>query len=156
MRYLALLSALLFFLSCGPTPYYSEIHELNNEEWTTDEAVIFSPSISDTSAVYELQLIIDHETTYRYENIYFKIKTKFPDRADKEENLSVNLAKSTGAWVGNCSGEACKCKIYLLENFKFPALGDYTFEIRQYTRDENLTGLNSLELQLYKVVKEKT
>lgn len=137
--------------ACGPTPYYSDIHELNNEKWTTEEVVTFSPSISDTSSVYELQLIIDHQDTYSYENVYFKIVTKFPDREDREENLSVDLATKTGAWLGKCSGASCKCKIYLLENFKFPALGDYTFEIRQYTRDENLSGINSLEMQLYKV-----
>lgn len=155
MRQLILCLLLLAIIGCGPTPYYSEVHELNNEKWTTEEAIIFSPTIEDTTSVYELQLIIDHENTYGYENIYFKIKTQFPDREDREENLSVNLARSTGAWVGKCSGERCQCKIYLLENFKFPSLGEYTFEIRQYTRDENLKGLNSLEMQLFKVDNKK-
>lgn len=151
MRQLSLVFLTLFIFGCGPTPHYSELYELNSERWTSEEVVTFAPTIEDTTAVYELQLIIDHLTDYRYENIYFKIKTKFPDREDREENLSVNLATSTGAWVGKCSGEQCQCKIYLLENFKFPALGDYIFEISQYTRDENLAGLNSLEMQLFKV-----
>jgi len=152
MRYLCLI-VVLAFVSCGPTPYYSEIYELDNQEWTTSEALVFSPVIEDLDAIYDLHLIIDHQTSYSYENIYFKILTKFPNQENREEQLSVDLADNRGQWVGNCSGDHCKCKVFLLEKFKFPDKGEYSFEIRQYTRNENLVGINSLELQLFEVSK---
>jgi len=150
MRYLSLF-ILLVIVGCGPTPYYSELHELDNQKWTTDEVLTFSPNIEDLATNYDLHLIIDHEQSYKYENVYFKILTKFPNGKEKEEQLSVDLADNKGQWVGNCSGERCKCKVYLLENFKFPDIGEYGFEIRQYTRTENLKGINGLEMQLFKV-----
>jgi len=142
------------FLGCGPTPYFSESYDLDPAGWTSDEKILFQPEIADTSASYELQLVIDHETTYDYENIYFRIKTTFPDRPSQEENLSVDLASKTGQWVGNCSGGHCKAKVYLLDNFKFPTKGTYGFELWQYTRDNPLAGINSLELELFQ--KEKS
>ena len=139
----------LCFVACGPTPYFSESFDIDPEGWRTENEVVFSPTITDTTATYELQLIIDHKTDYRYENIYFRIKTLFPDRPTQEENLTVDLATKKGKWVGKCSGENCKVKIYLLDNFKFPSIGKYSFDIRQYTRDEQLTGVSGLQLELY-------
>lgn len=136
-------------LGCGPNPYFSESVEINPLGWTGDNAIKFSPEIMDTSSVYELQLIIDHQSDYRYENIYFLINTYFPDGISNEEKLSVNLATNKGEWVGKCSGENCKLKVYLLENFKFPSPGKYGFELSQYTRDEPLEGINALSLKLY-------
>lgn len=141
-------------IGCGPTPYFSESYELDPLGWTSEEKILFQPEIVDTSASYELQLIVDHEMTYSYENIYFRIKTLFPDRPAQEENLSVDLATKTGQWVGNCSGGHCKAKVYLLDNFKFPTKGTFGFELLQYTRDESLAGINSLKMELYTKVKD--
>ena len=134
MKYLAILS-LLFFYGCGPTPEYAENRPTNPDGWA-EESVVFDITIDDVNPKYELQLLIDHTTTYRYENIYFKIKTTFPDREPREEQLSVNLANKKGQWQGKCSAESCTIKVYLLESFKFPAAGEYSFSLRQYTLEE--------------------
>jgi len=153
MRYWAVV-LISFVLGCGPTPYYSERHELETEGWPTDEKLSFVTQIDDTESFYNLHLIVEHLQAYSYENIYLKIQTTFPNKEVREEQLSIDLADKKGVWVGQCSGDNCKCKVYLLENFKFPEIGGYTFELRQYTRDENLAGITSLEMQLYKVVQE--
>lgn len=152
MRYLIGSCLLFFLLSCGPTPHFSERIELNPEGWPEAQPISFTAAIPDSSTVYNLHLIVDHSTSYRYENIYLKIKTIFPDRPEKEEQLNINLATKIGEWVGDCSGDNCKCKVYLLENFKFPTPGDYTFQLKQYTRNEELKGINSMKLELYNVV----
>ena len=85
------LFTVLFLASCGPTPHFSELVELDNTKWTTDELVVFSPVIEDLESAYDLHLIIDHNQSYSYENIYFKIITKFPDQNSQEELLSVDL-----------------------------------------------------------------
>jgi len=100
---------------------------------------------------YELQLVIDHTTSYRYQNLYFNIVTSFPDREAREEQLTVDLADKKGNWLGDCSATKCKTKVYLLESFKFPAKGEYGFELRQYTREASLAGVNGLELNLFKL-----
>ena len=136
-------------IGCGPTPYYSDNYEIDPLGWVSDDAILFQPEITDTSATYELQLVIDHTNEYRYENIYFRINTIFPDRPETEENLSIDLATKKGQWVGNCSGDDCKLKVYLLENFKFPSKGTYGFKLRQYTRDEALTGIAGITMELF-------
>ena len=152
MRYWIISILLIVLASCGPSPHYSERIDVNPEGWPVAAPVSFTAAIPDSTTVYNLQLIVDHSMAYRYENIYLKIKTIFPDRPEKEEQLNINLATDIGQWVGKCSGEKCKCKVYLLDKFKFPAPGDYTFQLQQYTRNEAIKGINSLTMELYEAV----
>ena len=139
-------------VSCGPSPTFSERIEVNPDGWPLAEPIRFTAPVPDSTTVYNLNLIVDHSTEYRYENIYLKIKTIFPDRPEKEEQLNIDLATQIGKWVGKCSADNCKTKVYLLENFKFPSPGDYTFQLQQYTRNEELKGINSLQMELYRVI----
>lgn len=141
---------LFFMLACGEQAFYSETHDIKTAKWATDEALVFQAEITDTAAVYELQLLVDHLKSYRYQNIYLRIKTIFPEQEAREEQLTIDIADDKGSWVGKCSSEQCTCKVFLLDNFKFPTVGSYGFEIRQFTRDENLAGINSMTLELFK------
>jgi len=153
MRWAWAIFLLVGVCSCGPSPLFSETLDTSPQGWTTAEELTYEIEVEAVDQQYELQLLIDHSTEYRYQNIYFKIKTGFPDRDAKEEQLSVDLATKSGEWLGDCSAAKCKTKVYLLDNFKFPTAGTYTFEISQYTREENLKGINSLELSLFQKTK---
>jgi len=149
------LGILIFFsllsVACSPQPEFSENIELPASGWTHDDTVEYKVDVQDTSAVYQLELVIDHSASYRYQNIYLDITTGFPDREDRKEKLTIDLADKMGSWKGNCQRENCKLKVYLLEEFKFPAQGEYSFAFNQYTREESLVGINELELELYKI-----
>jgi len=142
---------ILFILSissCGNTPFYSSTQAIDSEGWTSDNPVEFVCNISDTLSTYDLHLIVDHSQEYAYENIYLRIQTLFPNNNSNKEQLTIDLASNTGKWVGNCSGDNCKCKVYLLEKFKFQDKGKYSFIIEQYTRDLELHGINNLTLEI--------
>ena len=94
-------------------------------------------------------LNIDHNTSFSFQNLYINITTEFPNSESKEERLSIDLAEQIGKWVGDCNAEKCKTKVYLLENFKFSDPGQYTFTMEQFSRQENLKDINSLQLQIY-------
>lgn len=155
MRWLLFISFLLFILGCGPSPEYQEEKEIDPTGWSTDEVLDFKTSITDTSSVYELQLIIEHTPEYRYQNIYLQIETLFPSQDPKSEQLTIDLATKSGEWVGNCSGKSCKCKVFLLDKFKFPTSGDYGFNVRQFTRDASLSGIKGMQMALYRKEMEK-
>lgn len=148
---------ILTILSCGESPFYSEVHSLNEPVWPYDKEIPFDVLIKDTSSIYEMQLVVEHKRNYRYENIYFRINTDFPSLEDREELLNIDLASKAGQWMGKCGSNNCKTKIYLLDSFKFPEPGNYAFEFAQYTRQEELEGIVSLQLLIYKTrIDEKT
>lgn len=149
-----LISSLLLLFSCGPEPIFSGKQDIENQSWTYGDIKSFEVDIVDTLAIYNMELIIDHSYDYAHENVYMKIYTDFPTIDQKEERITVDLSDSNGFWIGNCNGNKCKVKVYLLENFKFPELGKYTFSFEQFTRKDTLLGINALSLEIYESIQK--
>jgi gliding motility-associated lipoprotein GldH len=140
----------LLFTSCNKDVVLDKTQMIDVEKWSYGAPVVFYTDISDTVSVYSMHLIISHSKEYAYENIYMKIYTDFPSKEDREEQITVNLAEKNGQWIGKCSAQECKVKVYLLDQFKFPESGKYSFKFEQFTREENLEGIHSLNLRLEK------
>ncbi len=137
-------------IGCGPTPYFEEQVAFDNSTWKYEDVKVVEFDIVDTVGVYDLHLIIDHSTAYKHQNLYLRINTVFPELPPKQEQLTIDLAEQNGKWIGKCSSDDCKVKVFLIENFKFPSTGSYKLEFEQYTRKKNLPGLNSLVVELYR------
>ena len=146
---LYLLLLLLGLSSCQPNYVLNEEQVILEDHWTYDEIKSFDLNISNLEDIYDLNLIITHNKEYSYENIYMKIHTHFPSIEKKSEQITIQLADKKGQWLGKCKGEECMIKVYLLEGFKFPEVGDYTFSFEQFTRDESLKGIKKLTLQVF-------
>lgn len=151
MKKLAYFLFLLVFISCQQEYVLNETITIEGNAWDYEEILSFDLDINDIESQYNLHLIVKHTEAYSYENIYMKIHTKFPTIDKKEEQITIQLADKKGDWIGKCSGENCEVKVYLLEGFKFPEEGAYSFEFEQFTREEHLTNVEGLQLQLYKV-----
>jgi len=108
----------------------------------------FTVPVKDTSQRQDLHLELNHSADFGYENLYLKIKTEFPNGDIKDEQLSIDLADGFGKWIGSCKKENCLIKIYLLESFKFAEPGDYKFSFEQYSREDQLKGIRSLNFKI--------
>ena len=150
--YLFTLSLLL--TSCGPDYLLNEEQEILSESWQHEDLKSFKVAIEDTSLKYNLHLLVTHSKEYNYENVYMKIHTKFPTKDKREEQITIQLANKRGEWEGKCNTSGCTVKVYLLEGFRFPEMGNYTFSFEQFTRDSDLIGIEKLQLQLFPM-KEK-
>jgi len=122
--------------------------------WAYEEALTFQVEVVDTSSVYSMELLIKHAKDFGYENIYFKVKTDFPTIQDREELLNIELASKAGQWMGKCNSESCKVKVYMLDRFRFPEPGSYSFSFEQYTRDDSLEGMENIDLIITKTNNE--
>lgn len=149
MRVVSIILIVLSFSACTETPFFEKQVDIPNSTWTYDNKPEFLVSINDTTPQYDLFLVLDHSFDFSYQNLYLKITTGFPQIEDKTEQLSVDLANMKGEWIGDCNSNNCVEKVYLLEKFKFAAAGEYSFTVEQFSREENLTGINSLNLQIF-------
>jgi len=154
-KFIGTIFCVLVFIACEETPFYDQIISIPNSEWSYDFKPEFKVAATDTSQMYDLFLNIDHNTSYSFENLYLKITTSFPKSNSKEETLSIDLAEKIGQWVGDCNSQKCTTKVYLLESFKFGDPGEYVFTIEQFSRQDKLKDINSLELQIFEQSKSK-
>jgi len=136
-------------MSCAETPFFEQEVVIPNSSWSYNNKPVYNVMIADTAQHYDLFLEVDHSFDFSYQNLYIKITTGFPKLEDKTEQLSIDLANKKGEWKGDCNNDDCVAKVYLLEGFKFADAGNYTFTVEQFSREENLFGVNSLNLQIF-------
>jgi len=148
LRILLFTSLLLALISCKQEVFYQSELGINSEGWSHEDSYDFNLTALDTTTVYEMQLLVRHNQEYRYENLYLMVETVFPRQEPRQERINISLADKKGQWVGKCRSKDCRVMVYMLDGFRFPELGEYTFIFNQHTREENLGGVQSLELRI--------
>ncbi len=134
--------------SCGEKTFY-EIEFVDNDEfWSYNEIKTCQFSISDTTKKYDLILDVEHSADFGFQNMYFKIKTTFPDGKHIAQQLPINLADNRGKWYGKCNAATCELRVVLQHQIYFKSIGDYSIEMEQYSRERNLEGIKKISFKI--------
>lgn len=140
---------LLILTSCGPSYVYEETRIVTNPDgWAYGEVMTFEFPVTDTSQLYDLHLLVEHDLDFGSQNTYVNIKTFFPNGQELEESVSLQLADKFGQWYGNCSGETCSLDIPIQQSAYFNETGNYRVEIEQYSRENPLAGIGGIGFAL--------
>ena len=153
MRWSTLILCVTIFVSigCQPSPYYATDLVIEDSSWDQSDQLVAVFEIVDTVSRYDLYLDIDHSKDYRYENIYLQIETQFPHKDAVTQVLPVDIANKKGQWYGKCGSKSCKLRVVLRDKTKFQALGNYQISIGQFSREDQLDGINEVELLLMEI-----
>jgi gliding motility-associated lipoprotein GldH len=148
-RFLSLLFPFtLIYAACSGGSFYESTHTFTDVNWSYEDTIKFAFNIQDTSLRYNMYLDIEHKSTYPFQNLYVKIHSAFPDGQLISEQHSLELQGKNGTWISVCRGQDCGIRFILRENMRFDQLGAYTVFLEQFTRTENLKGVESLGLVL--------
>ncbi|MBK7230739.1 MAG: gliding motility lipoprotein GldH [Saprospiraceae bacterium] len=148
MNFLLCFLFLLLSLNACQQPFYSKEYKIENSIWTYQQVVPFQWTVTDTTEVYDVRLLIKHLPDLKFQNIYVKAMTEFPDKPISEQLLSLELLNPSGIPNGDCSGNQCESTIVLNEKIQFSALGNFGLKIQQHSRQDSLPGILSLELEI--------
>lgn len=151
MKYLLPLFFLLLVVSlfsCGPDYIYEKSYDISEDGWAYEDTLNFEVDIVDTVGLYNLYLVLEHATDYRFQNLYTKIYTKFPSGERLEKEISLELAYKDGTWVGNCNSKVCNVKIPIQQRAFFNAEGQYIITLEQYMRQNPIEGINKVEFKV--------
>lgn len=149
----------LFFLAtllaCGPKVIVDEHRSVDPAGWTYEADKTFDFAITDTSQLYALHLIVEHQPDFFAQNFYVNITTTRPDGERTTDPVSLQLADKFGRWYGDCGGESCTLDILLQPVAFFDQLGAYQLSIEQHTRREKLAGIRGLRFRIEELDKER-
>lgn len=138
------------FWACSEEkPILEESVTLDDSGWFYEDSIRFDFDIQVTKVNYDLVLKMIHSVDYRNQNVYFNIKTIFPDGRETNDLTSFDLASNSGEWYGKCNSKKCKVQALLQSSFKFKEVGVHTFVISPHTRSNPLKGFSSLEMELW-------
>jgi gliding motility-associated lipoprotein GldH len=145
---LILIPGLMLLTACGESAKYSNSIEFEDGVWNYDQHFENTFEISDTSGRFNLVLDINHSRDYPFQNVYMNIHTHFPDDTEITDMLSIDFADRSGVWHGNCRSDYCDLRVYLQQNIGFREAGEYRVVFEQYTRREDLRGIQSMEFKI--------
>lgn len=140
-------------ISCDSNKFYDESLSLPNDKWPKDEALSFNVNIEDTISTYRFFINVRNNTSYKYNNIYFFLTTRFPDGGMSRDTIECLLAAKNGEWLGKGSGHYRDSRIPIRNNIRFPKKGTYTLSLNQAMREDELPGISEAGVRLEK---EKT
>lgn len=137
---------IILYQACAPPNLYSQKFEFDDGIWKYSDTLNNSWNVQDTSQVYDLFVRINHEPNFAYQNLYIKLLSKFPDSDWIEQISPINLAMNSGKWLGKCGNSDCTIEYNLQEKAFFKSEGIHELMILQFGREDQLLGINSIEL----------
>ncbi|MDX1477296.1 MAG: gliding motility lipoprotein GldH [Saprospiraceae bacterium] len=148
----ALVLTLLILAGCqSDRVIYDQREEVSDIAWEYGEQLSFRFDVQDTSQTYRLELDITHADDFRWENLYMQIATSYPGDSARTDVVSFELAAPDGSWYGTCRRGRCTVRIPLQQTVRFQSPGRHQIAFEQYMREEQLFGIEALQLRLVEV-----
>jgi gliding motility-associated lipoprotein GldH len=157
-----LLRILLFFVlisfgfySCTQVDLYEKNATIPQFKWKSSYSPEFSFTIKDTTAQYELFLVLRHNEKYNYNNIWLNIYMQAPGDSMRKISVEEQLASNEHGWFATAMDDIYEHRISLNKelvnnNFSFRKAGDYHFKIEQIMREDPLQNVMNIGLRIEK------
>jgi gliding motility-associated lipoprotein GldH len=141
--------------ACGDKYLFEAEKEISNAQWSYPDTLNFEVPVTDTTQLYNLYIHFTHSDTFPTQNIYLKLHTRFPDGKRVSRTRSFDLYDIEGKPAGKCSGNSCEAKILLQDNLFFNQMGNHLITLEQFSRNNPLTGIQSVGVFLEKTEKKR-
>lgn len=153
MRKICLIITLsvLGFSSCDSNKIFDASKDIENNQWNRHEKISYGIDIKDTITPMNLFINFRHADFFPYSDVYFFLKTTFPDGTILNDTIKHTLQED-GQWKGDGAGNIWD-NVILFNTFQFPKKGNYAFEIEQASRDSILPGVMAVGLRIEKCEK---
>jgi len=147
IRNLTVLLIALFISSCGKETVV-DLNQDVGDNWSKNDKVIFDYQIQDTIMPVNFFLNVRNTTDYKYANVYFFIKTIYPDQRYSIDTVECFLANMKGEWLGSGFGKYRDNSFPFKKNMRFPMKGNYQMQFEMAMRDSVLDGIDAIGIRV--------
>ncbi len=147
---LAVIGCVLF--SCRQIDVYEKNTPIPKYEWQRNFAANGSFTIKDTSAFYNVSVVLRHTDAYAYNNIWLNIGLQSPGDSMYFQKIDLLLGNDANGWEGAGMNDIWEVRKLLNgQARRFKKAGTYQFQISQLMRDEPLKNVMSAGLRVEKM-----
>ncbi len=140
--------------SCNSIDLFEKTVAIPGHQWSSGLKPKFDFTITDTSAAYQLYIIIRHSDKYNFNNIWLTLYATAPDGTTTQfPQIEMPLAAKEKGWLGSGMGDIYEHRIPLtLDPVKLPMnkAGNYTFTLQQIMREDPLQHVLNAGLRIEK------
>ena len=145
-----ILSALLF-TCCNTIDVYEKTAAIPLHKWSSSNRLSFSFIATDTSAYYNIYLVLRHSESYHFNNIWINFTSLIPEKKPETQRLNLLLANGNG-WLGSAMDDIIEQRVLLFSHPVRLPKGNYTFSLQQVMREDPLQNVLNAGVRVEKVV----
>lgn len=152
--YFVLLLSTGWFSGCRTMDLYEKHIPIPQHEWKRETPLSGSFIISDTSAEYQLFLVLRHTDAYAYNNIWLNMGLQSPGDSMFIQKLNFSLGDDAQGWYGTGMNDIWEVRKPITDRpRKFVRSGTYNYSIQQIMRDNPLREMMSAGIRVEKMGK---
>ena len=131
---------------------WQQNHDLPENTWNESNVLTYNFEATDTSAVYNLYMDIGFEEAYPSQNLYFKIKTVYPNGKTYEQVVGADLFDKTGKPNGPKTWFSSNHNYTLVmrERLHFNPKGNYKFLLTPFLREPQVPNITNIKFWMEK------
>ncbi|HYQ57575.1 MAG TPA: gliding motility lipoprotein GldH [Draconibacterium sp.] len=141
---------LVMLAACDPHSVFDQYKPINKGVWNKDSLVVFNVPVTDTLQNHNLYINVRNNVNYRYSNLWLFITIEQPGGEAVKDTFELVLANPSGQWLGEGRGGLKDLKTIYRRNVFFPVSGDYTINLQQGMRNEELKGISDVGVRVEK------
>jgi gliding motility-associated lipoprotein GldH len=138
------------FIACNTVDLYEKSVVIPDHAWDKNFRPSFDFTIKDTSAAYQLFLVLRHNEKYSYNNIYVNVYVKGPGQ-DSAVTIQkdLELASNESGWKATAMDDIYEHRIELGSPQPLKA-GIYKFTVEQIMRENPLQNVLNVGIRVEK------
>lgn len=149
--FLVLISSAIFLVSCDTDSVFDKYTTIPDMKWDSKSPVVFNVDIKDTINPHNVYINIRNSSKYENMNLFLFVHTLSPSGAELVDTFECMLADDRGKWLGTGWGDIYDNRFVYKQQVRFPVQGEYTFEITQAMRTEELKNISDVGLRIDKL-----
>jgi gliding motility-associated lipoprotein GldH len=142
----------LCLAACSQTEVFEKNKSIPKHQWYYDLKPSFDFIIKDTTALYNLYIVLRHTDAYRYNNIWLNVGTQSPGDTIKYQRFDLQLGTDATGWEGTGMDDIWELRKSITRGpFKFNKAGTYKFSVAQIMRENPLPEIISIGVRVERV-----
>jgi gliding motility-associated lipoprotein GldH len=144
---LLIVIASFLLVSCQNNIIYTSFKTLPQSGWDADSSLYYNPTITDSTANYQIQITIRHTDAYPYQNLWLFMDIYKDSLNSIQDTIECYLANERGEWLG---GGLSIHELPLLydDSYQFATNGEYHIAVTQGMRNDTLVGIREVGIKI--------
>ncbi|MFM7645308.1 MAG: gliding motility lipoprotein GldH [Sphingomonadales bacterium] len=141
--------------SCHPLSLYEKSVPIPQQKWQGHYVPVFDFNITDTTARYDVALVLRHRDRYHYNNIWLRIAVTDPQGKVHSFDTDLLLGTNESGWLGAGMDDIYEHRISLLQqllekNISLRQAGTYRFSVTHLMREDPLQEVMNVGIRIEK------
>ena len=144
---------ILLLTACNwTTGVFEKNQSFNSHEWPSVVKPDIAFDINDTTALYNIYIVVRHTDAYHFNNLYIRATVKEPgDLQGRTGDYDLQLATNSKGWIGTAMDDIYDARLLIQPKTRFRKTGTYHITLEQLMREDPLKSVLSAGLRLERV-----